>query len=228
MKRHRIGPRFRACRVSRLAEPPERDSRGAGLSALFPPAERFALADRSVAAADDAAAAAVTPAARPVAGRRPAGVSRWVNAHGKISLAGFSYAVGATYAGEPVEVIVSGLVDIAHAGVVVATHVQRLRQDQADRAPRARIARKTRNATAGLSVTRLANHDGQVTFAGTTYRAGRMWARTFIDVAIVAGPVQLSKDGKVIRVHGSTPSATTAPASSAPSAPAARTQRSAM
>jgi hypothetical protein len=125
-----------------------------------------------------------------------------VNAHGKISLAGFSYAVGTTYAGEPVEFVVAGgLVDILHAGMVVATHVQRLRGDQADRAPRARVARKTRDATAGLMVTRLASHDGQVTFAGTTYRAGRMWARTFIDVTIVAGSVQLSKDGKVIRVH---------------------------
>ncbi len=55
--------------------------------------------------------------------------------------------------------------------VVVATHVQRLRQDQDDRAPRARIVRKTRDATAGLTVTRLANHDGQLTFAGTaSYR----------------------------------------------------------
>jgi transposase InsO family protein len=165
-----------------------------------PPAERFALANRDL-TADDSAIAAV-PAARAVAGRRPAGVSRWVNAHGKISLAGFSYTVGATYAGEPVEVVTSGgLVDILHAGVVVATHVQRLRKDQADRAPRARVTRKTRDATKGLTVTRLANHDGQITFAGTTYRAGRMWARTFIDVTIVAGSVQLSKDGKVIRVH---------------------------
>ena len=57
--------------------------------------------------------------------------------------------------------------------VVVATHVQRLRQDQADRAPRARIVRKTRDATAGLTVTRLANHDGQLTFAGAAHRAGR-------------------------------------------------------
>jgi transposase InsO family protein len=165
-----------------------------------PPAERFALADRSV-TADDSAAAAV-PAPRPAAGRRPAGVSRWVNAHGKISLAGFSYAVGATYAGEPVEVVTAGgLVDILHAGVVVATHVQRLREDQAGRAPRARVARRARDATAGLTVTRLGNGDGTVTFAGATYRAGRRWARQPIDVTIVAGSVQLSRDGKVIRVH---------------------------
>jgi transposase InsO family protein len=167
-----------------------------------PPAERFALADRSVTPDVLAVGPELRPAAESPPAKRPAGVSRWVNAHGKISLAGFSYAVGATYAGEPVEVVVSGgLVDILHAGVVVATHAQRLRPDQADRAPRARVARRTRDATKGLIVTRLADGDGTITFAGTTYRAGRMWARAFIDVTIVAGSVQLSRDGKVIRVH---------------------------
>jgi hypothetical protein len=47
----------------------------------------------------------------------------------------------------------------------------------------------------------LGNGDGTVTFAGATYRAGRRWARPPIDVTIVAGSVQLSRDGKVIRVH---------------------------
>jgi transposase InsO family protein len=168
-----------------------------------PPIERFRLADRSLtlqeAPAEPAPPAEVVTAAQ---AERPAGVSRWVNAAGKISLAGFAYHVGATYAGEPVEVVAAkGLVDILHAGVVVATHAQRLRAGQADRAPRARVARKQRDATAGLTVTRLANGDGTITFAGTDYRAGRSWARTFIDVTIVAASVQLSKDGKVIRVH---------------------------
>jgi Integrase core domain len=168
-----------------------------------PPIERFRLANRSL-AADTTAAAEPPPPAAPaqVAGKRPAGVSRWVNAAGKISLAGFSYSVGATYAGEPVEVVVAGgLVDILHAGVVVATHAQRLRQDQADRAPRARVTRRARDATAGLTVTRLANGIGTITFAGTSYTAGRRWAHTPLDVTIVAGSVQLSKDGKVIRIH---------------------------
>jgi hypothetical protein len=168
-----------------------------------PPIERFRLADRSV-SADGSAAAPAPPAAAagPAPAKRPAGVSRWVNAAGKISLAGFTYSAGATYAGEPVEVVVAaGLVDILHAGVVVATHAQRLRADQADRAPRARISRRARDATAGLTVTRLANGIGTVTFAGTTYTAGRRWARTPIDVTIVAGSVQLSKDGKLIRIH---------------------------
>jgi hypothetical protein len=165
-----------------------------------PPIERFRLADRSI--APDESSVRPAPADRPAPARRPAGVSRWVNANGKISLAGFSYSVGATYAGEPVEAVAAGgLVDILHAGVVVATHAQRLRAGQADRAPRARISRRARDATAGLTVTRLANGTGTVTFAGTTYTAGRRWARTPIDVTIVAGSVQLSKDGKLIRVH---------------------------
>jgi len=168
-----------------------------------PPIERFRLADRSL-AADGSAAAERAPAAAPgpPQARRPAGVSRWVNAAGRISLAGFSYHVGATYAGEPVEVVVArGLVDILHAGVVVATHAQRLREDQAGRKPRARVARRARDATAGLTVTRLADAAGVVCFAGTNYACGRMWARQAIDVTIVAGSVQLARDGKVIRIH---------------------------
>jgi transposase InsO family protein len=166
-----------------------------------PPAERFALADRSVIPDDSAVKMPVTvPAAGPAA--RPAGVSRWVNAAGKISLAGFSYRAGATYAGEPVEVVVSGgLVEIVHAGVVIATHAQRFRDDQADRAPRVAAQRRVRDATAGLTVTRLADGAGVVSFAGTSYACGRMWARQPVDVSIVAGSVQLARDGKVIRVH---------------------------
>jgi transposase InsO family protein len=166
-----------------------------------PPAERFRLVDRSI-TPDDSAAQQPSAASAAAPAMRPAGVSRWVNTHGKISLAGFSYHVGATYAGEPVEVVASkGLVDILHAGVVVATHVQRLREDQAGRAPRAPVQRRVRDATTGLTVTRLADGAGVVSFAGTPYVAGRMWARQAIDVSIVAASVQLSKDGKLIRVH---------------------------
>jgi hypothetical protein len=166
-----------------------------------PPAERFGLAQRAVIPGDSAAS---TPAAaapgRPA--KRPAGVSRWVNAAGKISLGGFSYRMGGSYAGEPVEVVVAGgLADILHAGVVVATHAQQLRTDQADRAPRGAGQRRARDATAGLTVTRLADAAGAVSFAGTPYSARRRWARQPADVSIVAGPVQLSRDGKVIRVH---------------------------
>jgi transposase InsO family protein len=165
-----------------------------------PPAERFHLARRAVAPDDSAASPAAAPSVR--SGKRPAGVSRWVNAAGKISLGGFSYRVGASYAGEPVEVVAwDGLVEILHAGVVVATHAQRFRPDQADRAPRAAGQRRARDATAGLTVTRLADAAGVVSFAGTAYSAGRRWARQPVEVSIVAGSVQLSRDGKLIRVH---------------------------
>ena len=50
-------------------------------------------------------------------------------------------------------------------------------------------------------VTRVADGNGCVSFAGSTYRAGRAWARQRITVAVVAGSVQLSADGAVIRVH---------------------------
>jgi hypothetical protein len=50
-------------------------------------------------------------------------------------------------------------------------------------------------------VTRLADRQGVVSFAGTPYTAGRMWARQAIDVSIVGASVQLSRDGKLIRVH---------------------------
>ena len=166
-----------------------------------PPIERFRLAGRSVTPGESAAAP--EPAtAMGAAGKRPAGASRWVNASGKISLAGFSYHVSATYAGELAGAVVTGgLADILHAGVVVAIHAQRFREDQAGRAPRAQVARRARDATAGVTVTRLADAAGVVSFAATPYAAGPRWARTAIDVCIVAGSVQLSKDGKVIRVH---------------------------
>jgi transposase InsO family protein len=101
-----------------------------------PPAERFALAERSIVAVE--VDEPMIPAPRAEREARPAGVNRWVNARGLISLAGFPYPVGATFSGEPVEVVVSaGLVQILHRGVLVATHAQRMRPDQADRGPRA-------------------------------------------------------------------------------------------
>ena len=163
------------------------------------PVERFTLAEGSIVAVDGPTV--VVSPRRPSPGR-PAGVSRWVNGRGRISLAGFDYAVGAAFAGEPVEVVVTGgLVEISHAGVLVATHAQRLRADQSDRLARAPIQRRARDATTGLTVTRLADGGGVVSFAGSAYPCGRRWARQAIEVSIVAGSVQLARDGKVIRVH---------------------------
>lgn len=171
-----------------------------------PPIERFALAQRSLTvleAQDSSEDRADVP--RAAGSGRPAGVSRWVDQGGLIRLAGFSYRAGPTFVGEHVEVVVSGgLVEILHHGVLVASHVQRLRADQLDRLQRperATVARRARAATSGPTVSRIADANGAVSFAGTMYRAGRSWARQRIEVAIVAGSVQLSIDDKVIRVH---------------------------
>jgi hypothetical protein len=50
-------------------------------------------------------------------------------------------------------------------------------------------------------VTRVADAAGVVSFGGSSYRAGRAWARQRVQVAIVAGSVPLSAAGKVIRVR---------------------------
>jgi transposase InsO family protein len=167
-----------------------------------PPVERFALAAGPVPVLEVDES---DPAPVKVTGGRPAGVSRWVDQQGQISLAGFSYRAGPTFAGEHVEVVVvAGVVEIWHCGVLVASHAQRLRADQLDRlerSERAPVTRRARDATAGLTVTRIADGDGVVSFAATPYRAGRAWARHSIDVTIVAGSVQLSVDDRVIRVH---------------------------
>jgi transposase InsO family protein len=170
-----------------------------------PPIERFALAQRAPVVVDEPATAApIAAAPRSTAAARPTGVSRWVSQQGRISLAGFDYVVGATFAGEPVEVVVTnGLVEIMHAGVLVASHAQRLKPDQADRgrSPRLPAQRRAREPTVGLVVTRIVDSSGSVSFAGASYRCGLRWARQSVQVAIVAGSVQLSKDGQAIRVH---------------------------
>jgi transposase InsO family protein len=164
---------------------------------MVPPAERFALAARR----DIVEVADETPMPAMGARERPAGVSRWVNQRGQISLAGFAYRVGPAFAGEPVEAVCrAGLVEILHAGVLVATHTQRLRPKD-PRPVRTPTTGRARRATSGMTVRRIADASGTISFAGASYRAGRAWARRSIEVAIVDASVQLSVDGKVVRVH---------------------------
>src|SRR4051812_22869970 len=100
----------------------ERPHQGVGMR---PPVERFHLA----ATDPTQALQAVDPP--PVlltstGSSRPPGISRWVDQHGVIRLAGFRYRVGATFAGEQVEAVCAdGLVQILHRGVLIVSHVQR-------------------------------------------------------------------------------------------------------
>jgi transposase InsO family protein len=164
-----------------------------------PPAERFALASPThvVEVADEVESEAKQPS-RP----RPPGISRWVDQKGSIALNSFKYRVGPTFAGEPVEVVVqAGLVEILHKGVLVATHAERRRKDSSQPATKAPRAGRARGATTGMSVVRSVDGGGSISFAGASYRVGRSWRRRNVDVAIVAGSVQISENGKVVRVH---------------------------
>lgn len=163
------------------------------------PIERFRLAQQIPTAADTEVAVPVPRRRQPA--QRPGGVTRWVDQNGTISLAASRYRIGPVFAGQLVEVVAeAGLVQVFHAGVLVATHAQRIRPGGA-KAPREQGLRRPREATTGPTVTRIADASGSVSFAGTMYGAGRAWRRRSLQVAIVAGSVQLACDGKVIRVH---------------------------
>jgi transposase InsO family protein len=171
---------------------------------MRPPAQRFRLAggEKVLAVAASGAAESDPPIAAKSSHSRAPGVSRWVDQAGNVSVAGFRYSVGRVFAGEPVEVVATGgLIEILHAGVLVATHVQR-RHPDAGRTEREPVTqRRARRPRTGPSVTRVADANGAVSFAGVMYRAGRAWARRSIEVSLIAGSVQLACDGQLIRVH---------------------------
>ena len=162
---------------------------------MEPPVERFGLAH----ARNDIVDTVELPVPVGLAAVRPAGVSRWVDQRGQITLARFSYRVGATYAGECVEVVChGGLVEILHAGVLVATHAQRHQTNAARTAGRGQ-ARQGRDRGPDRDPHRRPQRCGQLRRHRLSGRA--VMARASIEVSIVGGSVQLAKDGKVIRVH---------------------------
>jgi transposase InsO family protein len=166
-----------------------------------PPIERFALASARK-TMSDTERGDESVAEAPQTAPRPGGVSRWVDQRGKICIAGSRYRVGPTFVGESVEVVIqSGLVEILHAGIVVATHAQRRRKEGSGRPLPTPRAARPRTAGSGISVTRMVSTAGSVSFSGADYRVGRSWRGRQVQVAIVAGSVQISEGAKVIRVH---------------------------
>lgn len=131
-----------------------------------------------------------------------AGWPRWVDQTGRIRIARHAYKVGLTFAGELVEAVVAGgLVEIFHRQVLVATHVQRGQATLERPRRQAPGPVRARRPASGPSVTRMADVNGSIYFAGAMYRAGRTWARQPITVTLVSGSVQLSVDAKIVRVH---------------------------
>ena len=146
---------------------------------------------------------------------RPPGVNRWVDQRGSIGLGGLRYRVGATFAGETVEVVVrSGLVEILHAGVLVATHAERRRADKGSKPQRAARAGRSRPPTSGMSVTRRV--DGAARSPSPVPAIGSGAAGPASSSRWPSWPAR-SRSRPRARSSGSTPSATTAPRSTAPS-----------
>jgi hypothetical protein len=174
---------------------------------MRPPIERFQLAvGPGVEAAEPSAVSAVPPAAVVEPSRRVVrlpGVQRWVDQHGLISLGGFRYRVPIVLTGEPVEAVAAEhLVRIFHRDVLVAEHVQRRKPDTGHQEGALRQgSRRPRRPTDGMVVTRVVDSSGYVSFAGTNYRVGNRWRGRSAQVCVVAGSVQLSCDGQIVRVH---------------------------
>jgi hypothetical protein len=119
------------------------------------------------------------------------------------SLGGFRYRVPIVLAGEPVEAVAADhLVRIFHHEVLVAEHVQRRKPDTGEQQGALRQgSRRPRQPTDGMAVTRVVDSSGYVSFAGTNYRVGNGWRGRPVEVCLVAGSVQLSIDGHIVRVH---------------------------
>ena len=172
---------------------------------MRPPVDRFQLAavDKDAVAAAESAAPAdpvVQPATRIT---RLPGVQRWVDQHGLVSLGGFRYWVPIVLAGEPVEAVAAEhLVRIFHRDVLVAEHVQRRKLNSGrEEADLRQGSRRSRRPTDGMVVTRVIDSSGYLSFAGTTYRVGNAWRGRSAQVAIVADSVQISCDGRIVRLH---------------------------
>jgi hypothetical protein len=139
-----------------------------------------------------------------VVATEPRRVTRKVGQGGRISLATFSYHVGRWLAGETVDVVVTtdGLVEITHRGVLVATHA---RQHPPEAEPgvwrRQPRARPVRPPTVGQPVVRKVDSSGGISFAGVSYRVGNSHRREQVEVRVVGDTVEISQDGKLLRVH---------------------------
>lgn len=134
----------------------------------------------------------------------PRRVTRKVGQDGRISLASFGYHVGRWLAGETVDVAITvdGLVEITHRGVLVATHA---RQHPPEAEPgvwrRQPRTRPVRPPTIGQPVTRKVDSSGGISFAGVSYRVGNGHRREQVEVRVVGDTVEISQDGKLLRVH---------------------------
>jgi transposase InsO family protein len=129
--------------------------------------------------------------------------TRRVSTKGTISFAAAQYKAGAWLAGQEVEVVCdSGLVQLHHRGVLIATHPRRHPLDKQDAGmTRGRRLPPAPTAVTAASVTRKVDSSGNVCFAGTSYRVGNKFRRRQVQVAVVRDTVEISVGEELIRSH---------------------------
>jgi transposase InsO family protein len=130
-------------------------------------------------------------------------VTRRVDDKGRISILEHRYHVGRYLAGQPVTVTVDGgLLNIAHNGIVVATHARRHLQEDDQRMDRRSKLTKPARPTRGDEVFRRVDPKfGALSFAGTSYRVGKRYCGLLAGVRLVGDTVQITIDGKLVRTH---------------------------
>jgi hypothetical protein len=132
----------------------------------------------------------------------PAAVTRRVGQDGCIRLEGVSYRTRHYLVGEVVEVYLArGLVEICHRGEIVATHARMSRNGKPPRVTNEPRRIKARDATVGMTVVRVVDASGSVSFAGWPYRVGNAFIGMQVEVAIVGGKVQISHNGALVKLH---------------------------
>ncbi len=171
-----------------------------------PPAVRFAMAPP----------ATVVPLEQMLQGEEPVftaagAVNRKVDARGRVALRGYDYPVGRVFTSEVVQLVVAdGLVQVFHRGVLIASCAHRGERPRRPTvvAGKARASKPTVRpapvgpaASAGPTVTRHVDGNGEIGFAGRNYTAGKALAGTAVQVAVVGQQVHVSQDGTLVRVH---------------------------
>lgn len=175
----------------------DRPHQGIGMVA---PWERFRLANTV------AVEPVITKPVEDPEAAMPISATRKVGRTGTISFASARYKAGVWLAGETVHVVCDGgLVQLHHRGVVIATHARRhdLAKQTAglQRKARGATAAPSRPAASAVSVTRKVDSSGNVSFAGSHYRAGNAYRRRQVQVAVVGDHVELSIGEELIRRH---------------------------
>jgi hypothetical protein len=162
-----------------------------------PPIDRFATAQPApVEEADEwASSGAREPAVRPRLMRR-------VLVDGKVSLLNFKYHVGRYLAGQTVELVShGGLLEVFHAGTLVATHARRHLPEQEEQVLRRALAAKPTRPASDQVVVRKVARNGTVSFAGADYRVGNAFIGRQVEVVLASDTVQIWSAARMVRTH---------------------------